>query len=252
MASVTILGGAAAGGNAGQGCSGILVRTETLAFVLDFGPGVMPELKKQIDFRTLDAIVISHLHLDHTLDLGALRFALAYSPTPASRRVPLWMPPGGIDFLKRFGSAFDDPGEPSDFFDHTFAIAEYEPTRAVAIGDVRIRFHRTVHGIPCWAMRVSIPGVEDFFFTGDGGPTSNLAIPARGCKVIACESGTWDGEMGHMKPDQAGQLASDAGASTLILTHLWEEFGFENYRRAAASTFSGELLIAKPGLTVEL
>jgi len=252
MASVTVLGGAAAGGNTGQGCSGYLIRTDTLAFVLDFGPGVLPELKKHIDYRTLDAIVISHLHLDHTLDLGALRFALAYSPNPATRRIPLWMPPEGVDFLKRFGSAFEDPDEPGRFFDKTFAIAEYEPTRAVAIGDARIRFHRTVHGIPCWAMRVSIPGAEDFFFTGDTGPTANLAIPARGCKMIACESGTLEGELGHMTPIQAGQLATDAGASTLILTHLWEEFGFETYRERAASTFSGEVLIAKPGLTVEL
>lgn len=252
MGSVTILGGSAAGGNAGQGCSGILVRTDTLSFVLDFGPGVLPELKRQIDYRTLDAILITHLHLDHTLDLGALRFALAYSPQPATRRVPLWMPPGGIEFLKKFGSAFDDPEEPIDFFDHTFAIAEYEPTRSVAVGDARIRFHRTVHGIPCWAMRVSIPGAKDFFFTGDTGPTANLAIPARGCAVIACESGTLEGEPGHMTPHQAGQLATDAGASTMILTHLWEEFGFDTYRERAASTFSGELLIAKPGLTVEL
>jgi ribonuclease BN (tRNA processing enzyme) len=252
MQSITILGGAAAGTNPGQGCSGILVRSGDLSFVLDFGPGVLPELKKHIDYRDLDAVLITHLHLDHTLDLGALRFALAYSPIPAKRRVPLWMPPGGIEFLKKFGSAFDDPDEELDFFDHTFLIIEYEPTRAVAVGDARIRFHRTVHGLPCWAMRVSIPGVPDFFFTGDSGPTSNLAIPARGCGVLVCESGTLEGEIGHMTPVQAGQLATDAGVSTMVLTHLWEEFGFETYRERAASTFSGELLIAKPGLTVEL
>lgn len=252
MASVTILGGAAAGGNPGQGCSGILIRTGSVAFVLDFGPGVLPELKKQIDYRTLDAILITHLHLDHTLDLGALRFALAYSPRPATRRVPLWMPPGGIAFLKKFGSAFEETGEPDDFFDHSFNIAEYNPKLSVTVGDAKIRFFPTVHSRPCWAMRVTIPGAQEFFFTGDAGPDSNLAGPARGCPVIASESGTLDGEFGHMTPIEAGQLAADAGAETLILTHLWEEYGFETYRERAASVFPGELLLAKPGLTVEL
>jgi len=55
-----------------------------------------------------------------------------------------------------------------------------------------------------------------------------------------------------MTPIEAGQLAADAGAETLILTHLWEEYGFETYRERAAGVFPGKLLLATPGLTVEL
>ena len=125
---LTILGGSAAGGNTGAGCSGYLLQSGGSNVVLDLGPGVLPELRKHADFRTLDGIVISHLHLDHTLDLGALRFALAYNPNPPTRRMPLWMPPGGRAFLDAFSTAFrDEPGD-SDFFTSVFDIAEYDPS----------------------------------------------------------------------------------------------------------------------------
>jgi ribonuclease BN (tRNA processing enzyme) len=255
--NVTVLGGSAAGGNTGAGCSGYLVRTNGAGFVLDFGPGVLPELRKHIDFRSLDAIVISHLHLDHTLDLGALRFALAYNPETTNRRIPLWMPPGGRAFLDAFGAAFAESPDEHNFFTRVFDIAEYDPSGTITVGDASITFARTVHYIPCWAMRVHVGNDGDFFYTADTGPAADLVSFGTGCRVIAAESGTLDGkgetfeERGHLTPIEAGALATSVGADTLILTHLWEEYGFDTYRKRATSTFDGNLEIARPGLTVE-
>ena len=254
---VTVLGGSAAGGNTGAGCSGYLAQTDGASFVLDFGPGILLELRKHADFRSLDAIVISHLHLDHTLDLGALRFALAYNPVKTDRRIPLWMPPGGRAFLDAFGAAFAESPDEHDFFTRVFDIAEYDPSGTITIGDAHVTFARTVHYIPCWAMRVHAGNEGDFFYTADTGPAADLVAFARGCRVIAAESGTLDGagetfeERGHLTPNEAGSLATAIGAGTLILTHLWEEYGFETYRERAASTFNGKLEIAHPGLIVE-
>jgi ribonuclease BN (tRNA processing enzyme) len=257
-ASVTVLGGSAAGGNTAAGCSGYLIRTPGSTFVLDFGPAVLPELRKHADFRTLDAIVISHLHLDHTLDLGLLRYALAYNPEPAPQPIPLWMPPGGLPFLRAWGAAFADAGKESEFFLRDFDVAEYDPSGSVTVGDATITFTRTVHYRPCWAMRVAVSGYRDLFYTADSGPAARLQTAAAGCDLVIAESGTLTGEgetweeRGHLTPEEAGTLAADAGAGTLLLTHLWEEYGFEEYRERAASTFSGRLDIARPGLTVEL
>jgi len=253
---VTVLGGSAAGGNTGAGCSGYLMQTGNANFALDFGPGVLLELRKHADFRNLDAIVISHLHLDHTLDLGALRFALAYNPLKPDGQIPLWMPPGGRAFLDAFGAAFAESPDEHDFFTRVFDIAEYDPSGTITIGDAHITFARTVHYIPCWAMRVHVGNEGDFLYTADTGPAADLVSFGRGCQVIAAESGTLDGagetfeERGHLTPNEAGALATAIGADTLILTHLWEEHGFDTYRERAASTFDGNLEIAHPGLTV--
>src|SRR5688572_27843045 len=117
---LTILGGSAAGPNTGQGCSGLLVETATSRLVIDLGPGTLPELRRHADFRTLTGIVVSHLHLDHVLDLLALRFALAYNPVPPPGPIPLWLPPGGRDFFRRVAEAFADSDAAPAFFSDVF------------------------------------------------------------------------------------------------------------------------------------
>ena len=46
---VTVLGGAAAGGNTGMGCSGYLFESEGAQVVVDLGPGTMLELRQHCD-----------------------------------------------------------------------------------------------------------------------------------------------------------------------------------------------------------
>ena len=66
---LTILGGSAAGPNPGQGCSGYLVESGTTHVVIDLGSGTFPELRRHVDYRLLDGVVLSHGHLDHFLDI---------------------------------------------------------------------------------------------------------------------------------------------------------------------------------------
>src|ERR687894_584661 len=98
---LTIIWGGAASPNTGMGCAGVLVETPGARIVLDLGPGTLAELRRHADFRTLDGVVISHMHVDHVLDLLALRHALAYNPIAAPAPVPVWLPPRGADLLAR-------------------------------------------------------------------------------------------------------------------------------------------------------
>jgi ribonuclease BN (tRNA processing enzyme) len=205
----------------------------------------------------LDAVVVSHLHLDHVLDLLALRFALAYNPCRPPGPVPLWMPPGGNAFLHRAAELFAESGRADEFFPSVFAVAEYDPARSLAIGNVEISFARTTHFVPCWAMRVERPTGGPLVYTADTGPDGPLTTFAAGASVLIAEAnslGALDqppAERGHLTADEAGQLARDAGASTLVLAHLWEEYGFETLRAQAAAVFRGRIELAKPGLHVE-
>ena len=126
---LTVLGGSAAGVNTGQGCSGYLLETGETTLVLDLGPGTLPELRRHTDFRTLAGVVISHLHLDHVLDLLAFRFLLAYNPIRPPEKLPLWLPPNGRDFLRRAAAAFAQPGQEHDFFSGVFDIPNHARIR---------------------------------------------------------------------------------------------------------------------------
>ncbi|HEU0116445.1 MAG TPA: MBL fold metallo-hydrolase [Thermomicrobiales bacterium] len=254
---LTVLGGSAAGPNIGQGCAGFLAQGNGAAIVLDLGPGTLPELRRHADFRTLDAIVISHLHLDHILDLFALRFALAYNPIPPRRKTRLVLPPGGEAWFARAAALFGGE-ESAAYFGDVFAIEEFDPGATLAIGPATLRFASTVHYVPCWAIRLAFATASgDLAYTADTGPTADLDAFARGSAVILAEAAAGPAPdepiatRGHLTPTEAGLLAHRAGAQTLVLTHIWEEHGRELALAQAAAVFTGRLELARPGLVVE-
>lgn len=254
---LTTLGGSAAGIGTRQGCSSYLVRSDTTSLVLDMGPGTLAELRAQIDYRTIDGIVISHLHVDHILDLIELRFTLAYNPIPPERPVPLYLPPDGISTLRRIAQAFESPESGLEWFTGVFDIHEYDPNGTVEIGDLTCSFKETVHFVPCWSIRVIVPdGAGDLFYTADTGPSADLVPAARGAAVVIAEAAEkiepdlpWV-DRGHLKPPEAAALARDAGARTLVLTHIWEEHGVEAVMAQASEHFGGTVLRATPGMEV--
>ena len=56
---------------------------------------------------------------------------------------------------------------------------------------------------------------------------------------------------GSLTAAEAGGLAREAGAQTLVLTHLWQEFGFDALAAAAAAVYPGRLELARPGLALQ-
>ncbi|MGH2614889.1 MAG: MBL fold metallo-hydrolase, partial [Thermomicrobiales bacterium] len=167
------LGGSAAGPNPGQGCSGYLVESGPTRVVLDFGPGTLPELRQHVDFREIDAILLSHLHLDHWLDVLALRFALAYNPVAPRQSIPVWLPPGGLAFFDRLAMAMTSEAHAAEYFS-VFSLREYDPDVVLSVGELRFRFRSTAHTAPCWAVRASNGVDRDLFYSADTGPRRTL------------------------------------------------------------------------------
>jgi ribonuclease BN (tRNA processing enzyme) len=252
---LTVLGGSAASPNAGMGCAGLLVQTDRTRLVLDLGPGTLQELRRHTDFRTLDAVIVSHMHVDHVLDLLALRHALAYNPLPAPAPVPVWLPPGGAELLTQATAPFDACDQPGRFA-ATVTVAEYDPAKPLTIGDVVVTFAPAVHFIPAWAIRVQTSAGSALGYTGDTGPAAALARFFAGVHILVAEatlldpgSGSQD-ERGSLTAAEAGELAAAAGAELLVLTHMWEELGFASYRAEADAVFPGQIKLASPGLTL--
>ncbi|MDQ2653000.1 MAG: MBL fold metallo-hydrolase [Chloroflexota bacterium] len=252
---LTVLGGSAASPNTSAGCAGFLVQRGDASIVLDMGPGTLQELRRHADFRALSAVVISHMHVDHVLDLIALRHALAYNPITPPGPVPVWLPPGGAAILAQVTAPFDLCDVPGTFRS-TVTVQEYDPAQPLKIGNVELHFQRTVHIVPAWAMRVSTPE-GDLAYTADGGPTSTWDDLLHGARVLIAEATLLEpgarpiAQRGSLTAAEAGELAQRCGAETLLLAHLWEELGFDVARAQAASAFNGEIALARPGLTLE-
>lgn len=257
---LTVLGGSAAGPNPGQGCSGYLLADGETTIVLDLGPGTLHELKRHIDLRSLDALVLSHQHLDHILDVGALRYSLMYSPSRRSTPLPVWIPPGAEEALFYLGRAFSSEQESPDFYSEVFDIQIYEPAAPLELGTFTVTFAAGVHYIPCWSMRVasSTTTHKVLGYTADTGPASRLEHHLAGVHLLVAEAALAEPSLeplesrGHLTAEEAGQLATKCGAQTLLLTHIWEEMGFEQQRERAARAFPGKIEVAKPGLMINV
>ena len=254
---LTVLGGSAASPNSGAGCSGYLVRSGTAALLVDPGPGTLPELRRHADFRSLSAVVVSHLHLDHVLDLLALRHALAYNPLPAPGPVPVWLPPGGAAWLAEAVAPFDACDEPG-VFASTVSVGEYDPEGCLAVGGLAVRFTPAVHWLPTWAMRVEDAATGAALgYTADTGPSADLRLLA-GIDLLLAEATLPDDDptpperRRSLTGEDAGRLATRLGAGRLVLTHLWEERGFDAALASARRAYPGPIDLARPGLTLPI
>ncbi len=77
---ITVLGKSPSWQDADGACSGYLVQEGEYALLLDCGNGVFSKLRRFRDYVDIDAVLISHLHADHLLDLVPYSYALSYAP----------------------------------------------------------------------------------------------------------------------------------------------------------------------------
>ena len=254
---VTILGASPAIPNPGGACTGLLVEAAGAALLVDCGPGVVSQLERHLDFHRLTAVLITHLHADHCLDLVMLRNGLKYAPWIGPKPRPsLYLPPTGRAFLGRAGHLFNQGETQADFFGDQFSIAEYDPTRRLQVGPLTLTFTPTRHYIDCWAVRIEAAG-RVVAFSADTGPEADLTPVARDADLFICEAGvesrvsdpdTW----GHLAPDEAGHFARRAGAKRLVITHIWHEYDRPRMRAAAAAAFGGPTDLAAEGQVYHL
>lgn len=255
MPDVIVLGGASAAPNPGQGCSGYLIQLGDASIVLDLGPGTLPELRRHTRLDQINAIVISHLHVDHILDLVALWWGWLYHPVPLPKPIPLYLPPGGSGRLRRVLATFGREDEAGRFFTDICAVTEYDPAQPIDVAGVTIRFAPTVHFIPCWAMRLE-SSAGSVVYTADTGPTADLVLLALHADLLIAEA-MLPADLADDSPDrgsstaaEAAQLAREAGAHRLILTHRWAEDDAEAALAEARHVFEGPIQVAKRGLKV--
>src|SRR5205809_7370081 len=150
-----------------------------------------------------------------------LVYALKYTSVPA-RREPLVIlgPPGVVRLVKAlapgYGEWLLDPGFPIGILD----VRDGEPFPLDA--EVNLETFPVPHTPESVAVSLTAPEGR-LVYTGDTGPSTQLARWAGGCDVLLAECSLPDDQPldMHLTPTRAGELARDAGARRLVLTHLY-------------------------------
>jgi ribonuclease BN (tRNA processing enzyme) len=233
----------------GRACSCYLLRSAGAAVVLDFGSGALGNLRLAIDYSSIDAAIISHMHADHFLDLIALRYGLKYGPSFRQSRMPLWLPPGGSAMLRALCNAFARESA-ADFLSEVFEVREYDPALPLDIGDLRLGFRKTRHYIDTYAICAERGGAS-LVYSADTAPCDALVEHARNCGLFLCEAtlglGGEEGDRGHLSAEEAGEIAARAGVHHLVLTHYHDAISPGELVEAARRRFSGQISLADDG-----
>ena len=229
---LTVLGKSPAWQDAGGACSGYLLEDSGTALLVDCGNGVFAKLREHIDYVDLDAVVISHLHADHFLDLVPYSYALTYAPPAAGAGGPLagHRPPGAARAARASRRARGLPASGGgvgndDLIENAFHLREYDPSEEISIGSLSVRFQRVPHFTETFAMSLSSTnGGGRLVYGADYSPTDALqGIRARGDLMLVeatLPRPERTGMRGHLTPEEAGAHARGAAAKRLVLVHI--------------------------------
>ncbi|MGD9960954.1 MBL fold metallo-hydrolase [Nocardioides sp.] len=214
--------------------------------LLDLGNGALGALQKFVDPLVIDAVLISHLHADHCMDLCGYYVMRKYHPAGAAPSIPVWGPTGTAD---RMATAYDlplDPGMTAEFDFRAY------PEEAFSVGPFTLQAVQVDHPVPAYALRVEADG-RLLTYSGDTGPCVALDQAALGADLLLAEASFVEGSANppslHLTGKECGEAAARSGAGRLVLTHIppWHDRAV--CLDEARATYDGPIELAATGAT---
>ena len=268
---ITVLGSSGSYAGPANPCTGYLVSSEGAHVLLDCGPGTLGPLQRAVDLAELSAVVLTHCHPDHWLELPVLRNVFRYF-CPRSE-VPLY----GTAETKAMDDALSgsahvtagkdadstapgssaaadrdrDPGSNSARRRHEpFDWHVIDEGARITIGDQRWSFSRTDHPVETLAARVDSAG-RSAAYTSDTGPAWGVAALGHGIDLVLHDASHLQDLEGrgipHCSAREAGERAAAAGVKRLVVTHLVPGSDPAAHCAEAAAAYGKPTDVALPG-----
>jgi ribonuclease BN (tRNA processing enzyme) len=233
--------------------------------LLDCGNGVFSKLRRVRDYVDIDAVVISHLHADHFLDLVPFSYALTYAPrqqpvpvagwpgTDHPARPLLFAPTGATEKFRQIVGCWGN----EDLIERAFEIHEYSLPGEVPVGPFSVRFCEVPHYTETAAVDLSSGnGCGRLTYSADCSPNEALVEFARGTDMLLIEATLprpeRTGQRGHLTAREAGEHGRRAGARRLVITHISDELDAERARAEAGESFGAPVEVASEGAVYKL
>ncbi|TCO47884.1 ribonuclease BN (tRNA processing enzyme) [Kribbella antiqua] len=212
---------------------------------VDAGPGSLAELLRHTTLDALDAVWLSHLHLDHIGDILNAYYALAFGELPPrSTPLPVYAPAGLADRLTGF---FAQPD--TTFYSSFLDLRPLSDGHLVQLKDLHLTSRAVAHGTEAYALRAEAAG-HSLVYSGDCAPCPALDELSSNADLLLCEANDPGPTPVHHTPTQAGALAHRTGAERLVVTHVGPSMTPETATIQAAAAFPGPTSLAKVGTTL--
>ena len=238
-----------------RAAAGFWLETETGSLLLDCGADTPHRMAAEnLDWPDLDAIWISHLHLDHCGGLASFLFSTKHAPQTQSRRKPLTIL--GCQGISKLLRAIDDAND-YGLFDQPFPIEVREISLEAdfeMLPDLRARSFSTRHTNESLAIRVTDRAGVSVVYSSDTGYDEALAAFARRVDLLILECSFWRNKptAKHLELAEAMRLARLAEPRKTILTHLYLEWDGIDLESKAKELWPGETIAARDGLRLDI
>ena len=231
-------------------CSSYLLEHDGFRLLIDAGNGSTGVLQRSIGLLDIDAVIISHLHGDHYLDLVTYTYARRYHPDGSPGCLPVH---GPSDVREHVASAF---GRPVD--DLLSEVYEFHPVSGpgrLEIGPFELELDQMNHPVETYGMRIAAGG-RTLTYSADTGVCDELVKLARGSDLFLCEASYLSHDENprdiHLTGTEAGEHAARAGVDRLLLTHLVPWGDAVRSLAEADEVFDGEITVATIGAVFEI
>jgi ribonuclease BN (tRNA processing enzyme) len=242
---MTVLGSSGSHTGPGRVCSGYLLEAGSTRVMLDCGNGATANLQKVCAFEDLDAVVVTHRHVDHCIDLIGMFYALRFHQD-GHKTVRLYAAPQVHDMLT--GLLSDD----SAFaFNEVFHHVPIDRDDRFAIGDLAFECFPVRHPVPTVGVRVTGEG-RTLTYSSDTAMCDEVVQAAEGADLFLCEA-TWQGDAAttpdgiHLTATEAGEAAVKAGVERLMITHVLGSLDPATSVKEAEKAFGAYVEVATDG-----
>ncbi len=251
-AELTVLGSGTCAATAKRSMAGYHLAFAGKSILLDIGDGTLRRmLEAGIAYPDVDAIFISHHHIDHVADLVPYLWAVRYSPEVVRCR-PLYIvgPPGTNEWYERLASAYGDW-----LLDLPFSlIIEDRESESWEWQGIPIETRPMYHSVPVNGYRFDLNGTI-LVYTGDTGYHANVVALAQHADWLMIECSFLDDHEPietHLTPAGVGRVAGEANVKRIILTHLYPECDRGDLRAQIQKAFAGPCVVAEDLLKIAL
>ena len=223
-------------------------------FLVDCGAPVSTLLYHyNLDPVEVEAVFLSHWHMDHVANLGLL--LSQNHQRNRTKKLNIYGPRGTQGKIRRL---LADSFMRTEDLSYKLKITNIKPEKTYKQALLKVTFFETQHldrpklktnfgnkAIAC-GMILNGPGWR-VVYSGDITSPTELAPHVKGCDLLIHE-------MGHHQPEAVAEFAESAKIPNILVSHLDPQFDEspEKIKKAFAKRYSGTLIVATDGTKIDL